>query len=179
MSNHQPQGSIILKILIIIAAIILIAVILVPGQIWENEEKIKDITLTDIESLYEAQRYYYNLNQEYTSDMNLLLTTIHNDSTLKVKKQVVDYTIKLRKAIDNFFEQPIINSLIKITQNINNIETDFESNNIYFSKFPEIKTQADDLKFKVIVMKDGVDQVNYAMVAKSLDSLLNLRRDLS
>ena len=115
MSNHQPQGSIILKILIIIAAIVLIAVILIPGEIWENEEKIKDITLTDIESLYEAQRYYYNLNQEYTSDMNVLLTSIHNDSTLKVKKQVVDYTIKLRKAIDNFFEQPIINSLIKIT----------------------------------------------------------------
>ena len=126
MSNTQAQGSLILKILIVLGALILIAVILIPGQIWENEEKIKTETLSDIESLYEAHRYYYNLNQEYTTDMNLLLTTIHSDSSLKVKKQIVDYTVTLKTAIDDFLEQPIIKSLIKITQNIINIESDFE-----------------------------------------------------
>ena len=179
MSNTQAQGSLILKILIVLAALILIAVILIPGQIWENEEKIKTETLSDIESLYEAHRYYYTLNQEYTTDMNLLLTTIHSDSSLKVKKQIVDYTVKLKTAIDDFLEQPIIKSLIKITQNIENIETDFENNKIYFAKFESIQTKSEELNFKVLVVKDGVDQESYSMMAKSLDSLLNLRRDLT
>ena len=179
MSNTQAQGSIILKILVVLAALILIAVILIPGQIWETEEKIKTETLSDIESLYEAQRYYYNLNQEYTTDMNELLTTIHSDSSLKVKKQIVDYTVKLKSAIDDFLEQSIINSLIKITSNINNIVTDFENNEIYFAKYKSIETKAEELNFKVLVMKDGVDQESYSEMAKSLDSLLNLRRDLT
>jgi hypothetical protein len=179
MSNTQAQGSILLKILIAFATLILIAVILIPGQIWDNEEKTKAETLSDIESIYEAQRYYYNLNQEYTTDINTLLTIIHNDSSLKEKKQIVDYTVKLKSAIDNFLNQQIINSLIKITQNINNIETDFENNAIYFAKFPDIKSRSEELNFKVLVMKDGVDQENYSIMAKSLDSLLNLNRDLT
>ena len=52
MSNTQAQGSILLKILVVLAALILIAVILIPGQIWENEENLKSETLADIESLY-------------------------------------------------------------------------------------------------------------------------------
>ncbi len=179
MSNTQAQGSIILKILVALAALILIAVILIPGQIWESEEKIKTETLSDIESLYEAQRYYYNLNQEYTTDMNELLTTIHSDSSLKVKKQIVDYTVILRTAIDDFLEQPIIKSLIKITGNINNIETDFENNQIYFAKYRNIQDKAEKLNFNVLEMKDGVDQESYSLMAKSLDSLMNLRRDLT
>jgi len=179
MSNTQAQGSIFLKILVVIATLILIAVILIPGQIWDNEEKIKAETLSDIESLYEAQRYYYNLNQEYTTEINTLLTTIHNDSSLKEKKQIVDYTIKLTTAIDAFLEQPIINSLVKITQNVKNIESDFENNTIYFAKFENIQTKSEELNFKVMVLKDGVDQESYSMMAKSLDSLLNLRRDLT
>lgn len=179
MSNTQSQGSIILKILVGITTIILIAVILIPGQIWENEEKVKSETLYDIESLYEAQRYYYNLNQDYTNDMNELLTTIHNDSSLKVKKQIVDYTVKLKTSIDEFLNQPIMNSLIKITTNIDNIVTDFENNAIYFAKYENIEAKAQEIDFKVKVMKDGADQVSYAVMAKSLDSLLNLRRDLT
>jgi len=179
MSNTQAQGSILLKILVVLAALILIAVILIPGQIWENEENLKSETLADIESLYEAHRYYYNINQEYTTDMNVLLTTIHNDSSLAVKKQIVDYTIKLKNAIDDFLEQPIIQSLVKITRNINNIETDFDNNKIYFAKFEDIKKKSEELNFKVLVMKDGVDQGSYSNMAKSLDSLLNLRRDLT
>jgi hypothetical protein len=179
MSNTQAQGSIVLKILVVVAALILLGVILIPGQIWENEDKIQAETLSDIESVYEAQRYYYNLNQEYATDMNVLLTTIHNDSTLKVKKQIVDHTVKLKTAIEGFIEQPIIKSLIKITQNINNIETDFENNKIYFAKFDDISAKSEELNFKILVIKDGVDQENYSMMAKSLDSLLNLRRDLT
>lgn len=179
MSNTQAQGSIFLKILVVVATLILIAVILIPGQIWENEEKIKSETLSDIESLYEAQRYYFKLNQDYTTDINALLMTTQNDSSLKAKKQIVDYTTKLKTAIDGFLEQQIIKSLVKISQNINNIVTDFENNTIYFAKFENIKTKAEDLNFKVLVMKEGVEQESYSMMAKSLDSLLNLRRDLT
>jgi len=179
MSNTQAQGSLVLKILIVLAALILIAVILVPGQIWDNEESIKSETLSDIESLYEAHRYYYNLNQTYASDMNVLLTTVHNDSSLAGKKQIVDYTVKLKTAIDDFLELPIIESLVKITINVNNIISDFDNNKVWFARYANIQTRADELNFKVLVMKDGVDQASYATMAKSLDSLLNLRRDLT
>lgn len=179
MSDTQAQGSIILKILVVIASLILIAVILIPGQIWENEEKIKSETLSDIESLYNAQRYFYNLNQNYTTDMNELLTTVKEDSVLKERKQIVEYTVKLKTAIDDFLEQPIIKSLVKISQNISSIESDFENNTIYFAKYNYIKEKSEDLKFKVIVMKAGVEQEEYSLTAKSLDSLLNLRRDLT
>ena len=166
MSSTEGQGSILLKILVVLATLILIAVILIPGQIWENEEKIKSETLSDIETLYEAQRYYYTLNQDYARDTNLLLTTIPNDSSLKEKKQIVDYTTKLRNAIDGFLEQPIISSLVKISQNIKNIESDFESNTIYFAKYENIKTKYEDLNFKVMVMKEGVEQESYSIDGK-------------
>ena len=179
MSNTQAQGSLVLKILIVLAGLMLIAVILIPGQIWENEEKIKSETLSDIESLYEAHRYYYNLNQTYTSDMNVLLTAVHNDSSLEGKKQIVDYTVKLKTAIDDFLELPIIESLVKITNNVNNIISDIENNKVWFALYTNIDSRADELNFKVMVLKDGVDQSSYATMAKSLDSLLNLRRDLT
>lgn len=178
MSDQQAQGSIILKILILLVTIILIAVIIIPGQIWDKEEKIKNIVQSDIESLYEAHSFYYKQNQEYTSNMDTLLYFVNNDSSLKIKKRVVDYTVEIRKAIDDFLSEPLIESLTKVSQNVGNIETDFENNEIYFKKYEDIYTKAQDLKLKVSVLKQGVEQENYSMMAKSLDSLLNLRRDL-
>ncbi len=178
MSDQQAQGSIILKILILITAIILVSVIIIPGQIWEKEEMSKSITLSDIESVYEAHRYYYKLNQKYTISMDTLLTTVRNDSSLKIKKRIVDYTTNLNSVIGDFLSEPVVKSLVKVSQNVKSIETDFESNELYFKKYDDIFAKSEDLKFKVAVLKEGVEQEDYAIVAKSLDSLLNLHRDL-
>jgi len=178
MSKEQAQGSILFKILIIVAVVILIAVIIIPGQIWQEEARINKVTLSDIESLYEAHRYYFKIKGEYTADMDALLTTVVNDSSLLLKQKVVDYTDDLKTAIDDFLEVPLIKSLVKVSQNINNIQTDFESNKLYFKKYDDIDQKAEELTVKVAVIQDGVDQEEYATMEKSLDSLLSLRRDL-
>ena len=185
MAKYQGKGSIILKLLIVVMIAALILVINIPGKIWNTEENITSTSHGNMSSIYEAYRYYYSLNHEYTTDLATLINTIENDSSLMLRQSVVNHTISLRNALETFLNIPVVFALNQISSNIKNIEDDFDTNERYFKSQDQeildknIFESSQELKMQLSTFRSGVEYEDYRRVVSYLDSLWQLRRDLT
>jgi len=183
MSSQQPKGSILLKIAIVIMVVVLILVITVPGEIWTKEASEEKECRNNMVSLYEAHAYYYKLKQTYATDMNDLILTIQNDSSLMLRQTIVNHTNRLKNSVEAYLNTTLVNNLNTISTNISNIIEDLEQNERYFrSQDQEILDKnifsiGQDLKLKLSQFRGNFD--GYRQTIQALDSLWQLRRDLA
>jgi hypothetical protein len=170
--------TIILNLLIVILSAGLIAVIMIPGKIWEQEEKAKIKAQNNMNSVYESERYYHLLTGEYTTDPGELIQKVHSDSSLLIRQEVVNYTRTLLAHLNSYFNITLIKTLSEVSQNFSNITDDLETNDIYFKAVPEIYDESKDI---IIEMKgayaSGFDEL--VATLQLLDSLNQLKRDFS
>jgi competence protein ComGC len=185
MADQQAKGSILLKIVIVLFLVGLIMVIIIPGDIWEAEEQAMEVCRANMLSIYEAHRYYHQVKNEYAPDMSNLILTIQNDSSLLRREQVVKYTVRLRNAMEAFLNSPINKDLYKISTNIKSIHDDIVQNERYFKSQDEtivaanVLQHSEELKMTLSAINGGVEFENYIKVVDYLDSLWQIRRDLS
>ena len=183
MSSQQPKGSIFLKLAIVLMVIVLIIVIVIPGEIWTDEASAEKECRNNMVSLYEAHAYYYKLKNHYAYDMNDLILTIQNDSSLMLRQRIVNHTNRLKNAIESYLATDIPENLNKISTNIKNISDDLEQNDRYFrSQDQEILEKnifatSQELKLKLSSLRSNYE--SYRLAIQSLDSLWQLRRDMA
>jgi hypothetical protein len=93
--------------------------------------------------------------------------------------------VRLREGIESFQNSPLIINLYKVASNIKNTEDDFQANERFFKSQDEevleknIYSRAQELKMKLSTFRSGVEFENYRKVIMELDSLWQVRRDLS
>lgn len=179
MASQDGKGSIILKALVVIFVVVLITVIILPGKIWQKEESTKEISRGNMATLYEAHRYYFNLKGEYTTDHEDLIATVQNDSGLIKRQLVVNHTKRLIRAMETYMNIDAIKNLHAISSNLKSIEDDFKTNKRFFITIEEIDREAEDLKLKLASFRSGMEYEKYFNAVVNLDSLWQLRRDLS
>ncbi len=185
MADQQAKGSILLKIVVVLFVVGLILVITIPGEIWTSEETAETICQENMISVYEAHSYYFKLKNEYAPDMANLILTIQNDSSLLKREQVVSHTVRLRDAMEKFLNSPINKNLNKIATNIKNIQDDIVQNERYFKSQDEevlknnVLERSYELNMNLSTLRGGVEFENYRYVVEELDTLWQIRRDLS
>ncbi len=183
MSSQQPKGSVLLKLAIVIMVVVLVLVIIVPGEIWTDEAKAERDCRINMISLYEAHAYYYKLKNHYAYDMNDLILTIQNDSSLMLRQRIVNHTNRLKNSMESYLQSTMVDNLNKISSNIKNIIDDFEQNERYFrSQDQEILDKkifatGQELKLKLSSLRGNFESYRLSIVA--LDTLWQLRRDLA
>ena len=185
MSDQQGKGSIVYKLVIVLLVVLLVFVITIPGTIWTREAKTMEKSRTNMVTLYEACSYYHQLTGQYSTDQNDLITTVKNDSALRLRLYIVNHTNRLKEAIESFLNSSLVYNVNLISSNITKTEEDFESNRRYFrSQEPEIVEknilgQAEELQMQLSTFRSGVEYENYRMTINAIDSLWQLRRDLT
>jgi hypothetical protein len=179
MASQEGKGSIILKIFIALLVVALIIVIILPGQIWQEEEMIKSTSRGNMATLFEAYHYFHSLKGFYPEDEKELIAAIQNDSALIKKQMVVNHTNRLKNSLDSYLKTEAIKNLYNISFNLKSIEDDLETNKRYFRKFEAIDQQAEQLKQQLSVLRSEMEFANYNNAAIHLDSLQQLRRDLT
>ena len=179
MSNSEGKGSIILKILIIILIVGLILTIIIPGKIWDEEEYELTTERTNLVSIYEAEKFYYQLTKKYTTDPQELLNTIHADSSLQIQNSVVYFTRELKREINSFLSIPIVNCVRTIDLNMTNINLDLESNSRNFRNHEDILKEAEDLHVKINELRTASKYTNFIFSALYIDSLKQLGRNIT
>jgi hypothetical protein len=105
MTKPKAKGSIILKVLIVILAVALIATILYPKRIWEDEEQNTADCRSNMDRIFKAEMIYMNHHLNYTGDLGQLISFFKEDTT---KKAIREYF----KADTNFAET-LVNLLTK------------------------------------------------------------------
>lgn len=179
MASKSTKGSIIAQILIVIFAAALYIVLTVPPSIWEQEKVESTTSHLNMSSIYEGEKFYHRLTHRYTTDKDELLSRIKADSSLINEQKLVDYTQQLKDQIDAYLNNPFVSSLLKLSQNIANIKSDLENNARYFKVHEDIANEAAELKQQVSSFNSDIKFPNYSHDASLLDTLYQLRRDLS
>jgi competence protein ComGC len=179
MAKSEGKGSILLKIVIVVLVIITILVIKIPNDIWQEEERIQEQCRENMTSIYEAHMYYQKVHGEHIRDSQPLITSIQNDSTLLKRDKIVTYTTRLVTATESFMRIPAISDLHGIQINILNIIDDLESNQRYFKGYTEIDDQTQDILLNLSGLNLGGEYEKYRFVSSALDTLWQVRRDLS
>jgi len=179
MASKSAKGSIISKLLIVVFAVTLYIVLTVPPSIWEQEKIESTTSRINMSSIYEGEKFYHRLTHRYTTDKQELLSRIKADSSLINQQKLVDHTQELKKQLDTYLTNPYVASLIKLSQNIANIKSDLENNQRYFKVHEEIANESDELKQQISAFSSEIKFPNYYHDASLLDTLYQLRLDLS
>jgi len=186
MAANEGKGSILLKLLIVVLVVVLIAVIIVPGNIWDEESSEQLTAQDNISSIFEAEKFYNRMYSKFTSDPAELLQAVRQDSSLRQLDQVVQYTKELKGYLAEYLNVGYTKSLVKINQNMMKIQEDLQSNNRNFSlkkddvfQFEDIKNEAAELKMIIGELNGSHDFQKYVTASLYLDSLVQLKRNLS
>jgi len=179
MASLDGKGSIILKAVIVLLIVAMVIVIILPGQIWEEEDTVKVLSRSNMSTLFEAHRYYFGLKGVYASNEDELILSVQNDSTLLKRQIVVNYTNRIKDAMEKFLTGPAIKNLSAISSNLKNIEDDLNTNKRFFRTIEEIDQEAEELKMKISSLRSGKKKKKYFLAATDLDSMWQLRHDLT
>jgi len=179
MAKNTGGGSLILKLVIVFLSVVLIAVIIIPGKIWNQEAQEMKTARGNMSSIYEAEKFYNKLTNNVTTDPAELIRVVRQDSSLQKLQQVVNYTRELTDLLDNYKMIPFIHSLRLISENMDQIREDLDNNRRNFRLHEDIKNEAEDLKVHVAGLSNAVQFPNYVAAKTFMDSLTQLRQDLS
>jgi len=179
MATLEGKGSIILKIVIALLVVAMVIVVILPGKIWEEEDRIKESSRSNMSTLFEAHRYYFGLKGVYTNNEDELILTVQNDSALLKRQIIVNHTDRIKYAMEKFLADPVIKSLNKISSNLKNIEDDLNTNKRFFRTIEEIDQEAEELKMQISSLRSGLQFEKYFLAATDLDSMWQLRHDLT
>jgi len=81
MATPIAKGSIILKALIVILAVALIATILYPKKIWEQEEENVKECRANMDRIFKAEMIFLQYNNTYTDTLERLISFFKEDTT--------------------------------------------------------------------------------------------------
>ncbi|MEJ2053849.1 MAG: hypothetical protein P8X42_08020 [Calditrichaceae bacterium] len=180
MSNTSGRGSVIFKILIIIFALGLIAVILIPGKIWNEEAYEKRTAEDNMTSIYEAINFYNHKTGHFTTDPQQILSVVRSDSSILIQQKVVNHTGQLTSLIDSYLKDDYISSIQDIYQNLDQIIDDLEINRRHFEAVDQyFVDESEAIVMDLKNVKSSPKYETYMTAAMYLDSLKELRRDLS
>jgi len=179
MAAKGSKGSILLEILIVLMALLLIAVIIIPNQIWEEEELVTSNCRQNINSLYEAERFYYQRNSTYTDSLGKLLTFIRADSGLSKRQMLVSLSNSLTQVLENILTITSFESISKISLASFEITGDLMGNERYFRKYPEVDQVREEIVREMMKLDSSIIFPNFSQSKLFVDSLRDLKESVS
>jgi len=179
MSKQDVRGSIVLELIIVLLVAALVAVILIPGKIWKEQEQEEITAHTNMTAIYEALKYYKQLTGKYTADPAELLNTIRADSNLMRKQKVVNYTRELIRNFNSYLNNPYVYNIMRIKMNVTQIIDDLESNRYHFLTIDEINNEANELKIQLGNFLNSPTTPDLVKVFSYVDSLNQIKQTLT
>ncbi|RMF61634.1 MAG: hypothetical protein D6748_01210 [Calditrichaeota bacterium] len=177
----KAKGSIVLKLLIVVLAAMLWATITIPNKIWTEEKRMTTIGRKNLETVYEAERFYYTRTNSYlpADSLEKLAAFIQNDSTIQVKQKINELTNALYNSIHSVLELPVFSALVPISQAVDEINGDLQFNTRYFNRYDHLVVQKDDILRDLEKFNTSVSFPNFARATLYVDSLYGLQERIN
>lgn len=179
MAAKASKGSIILEILIVLMALLLVAVILIPNRIWKEENQITDTCRNNMNTINEAELFYYRTNDAYSDTLTNLLNYVQADSALKQRQALVSLTQSFKQVLNNILGVPAIGDISSISQATDEITGDLMGNDRYFRKYQNIFDESNQIMREMNQIDSSQAFPNFSKTKVFVDSLRNLRDKVS
>ncbi|MDZ7331849.1 MAG: hypothetical protein ONB31_07705 [candidate division KSB1 bacterium] len=124
MATPTAKGSIILKLLIVILSAALVATILYPKKIWEQEERNTNTCRTNMDRIFKAEMIYLQHHNNYTDNLDQLISFIKDSSKTIIREYI--------KA-DTALAEQMLNHLVTTDSRANSIINNLTADTLLFS----------------------------------------------
>lgn len=175
----MAKGSIILKILIVLLAFLLVAVIAVPEKIWTEEEMITHTSRYNMNAIYEAEQFFHRKTGEYTENLDTLITVIENDTSLQQRKLLADLTNEVVDIISNVLNVPTVQAVLSISQAASEIQNDLLNNERYFQKYENLDQVQKEIFMNLTRFDSSAAFPRFCEMHTYVDSLNELKDRIS
>lgn len=178
MAEQRFKGSWILKILIVLLALVLVAVIYIPDRTWSSERKVVETSRNNLMALYEAENYHYLKTKRYIpgDSLEALITFADSDSALIARQKIGQLTHELSRNLEGAMQIPVIKALIPISKSLNEINDELNFNSRYFSKYDHILRQSEEILTGLPRFSSGsADFPHFSVMKNYVDSLSILK----
>lgn len=179
MASKVSKGSIILEILIVLLSLLLVAVILVPNKIWQEENQITAQCRDNMNGLNEAEAFYFRAQEQYTDSLSKLLTFIQADSGLQQRQKLVSLTRSFLQVVHNILEIPSVQQISALSQAAYEISGDLVGNERYFRKYENILERSQEILRDIEKFDSSSTFPNFCKTKLYIDSLKNLKDKVS
>jgi hypothetical protein len=156
--SDQAKGSIVLKILIAVLAVILAYVLLAPPAIWKEQARRQAQERKDMLSINQAEKFYKDRFGKYTLDFDSIRQAIDVDTVLTLRKRLTLATQALYYKMQETLNNDLLTHLTEIARSYRDMEGDF----------------TDPEKMSVLTRKLAGDEEKQAALHKLADSLHNV-----
>lgn len=113
MATQMAKGSILLKLLIVILSAALVATILYPKKIWEEEVRQTETCRANMDRLFKAQMIYLQHHNNYTDNLDNLISFIKDSSKMIIREYFKADTTLAEKMVNHLITtDPQANSII-------------------------------------------------------------------
>ncbi|GAB4336068.1 MAG: hypothetical protein Kow0037_16770 [Calditrichia bacterium] len=179
MAAKSPKGSIILEILVVLTALLLLSVLIVPNQIWEEEEAVTKTCRENLTSLYEAERFFMKGTGEYTDTLSKVLSYVQADSGLQQRQTLVSLTRSMMQVVDNVLNVSAVHNVSMISKAAYEITGDLLGNRRYFQKYENLLNASQEISREMAQFDSSSAFPNFCKVKLFVDSLVMLRDKVS
>lgn len=171
MATSKARGSIILEILIVLLIIALIATILYPKKVWQEEEKNTALCRANMDRIFKAEMIFLKYNNNYTDSLDQLVSFFKDDTTKEFVREYFVADTSLAEKMSDFLTESdsaadlVVRNLFSDTIMFAIIEAiDYDSN---LARVILNRLEGADLQDTVVAKRSqGIDDVT---VLKELD----------
>jgi len=169
------KGSIIFKIIIILLALLLISVIAIPNDIWEEEDQMTRQSRHNIYAIYEAEQFFHRKTGSYTENFDTLITVIQSDTTLKEKEEVGNLSNELNDILAATLTIPSLRYISTISKAVAEMQGDIRINERYFHKNDDLNRVREELGMNLTRFDSSAIFPDFCETKSLVDSLSELK----
>lgn len=177
MAAEKSKGSIVLEILIVVLVIALIATILYPKKIWEQENANTKNCRKHMDQIFKAELIFQKYHNNYTSSLDELVNFIKKSDSVNLVREYIQadtaLAIQLTKEITQMDPKAnlIINNLLADTLMFAILETANYDSNLAVAIFRRLENTAMGNMIKAKMVADSSDVANLKMLARTMKAI--------
>lgn len=186
MAAEKSKGSIVLEILIVVLVIALIATILYPKKIWEQENANTENCRKHMDQIFKAELIFQKYHNNYTNSLDELVNFIKKSDSVNLVREYIQADTALAITLTNEIRQmdpkadEIIKNLLADTLMYAIIETANYDSNLAVAIFKRLDKSPIANLIKAKWVADSSDVANLKMLASTMkanDILAPIRDD--
>ncbi|NIU00754.1 MAG: hypothetical protein GWN01_07410, partial [Nitrosopumilaceae archaeon] len=156
-------------------------VISIPAEIWSTEEKITTSSRENMNSIYEAQQYYYSKTQKFVpaDSLEKLVMFLRSDSSLQSLSKLGNLTNQLYDRINQILDVPVLEAILPIIQSLDEIKGDLSFNTRYFKNYDDLMAQKESIESSLTKFESSSEFPDFCTVKNYVDSLYRLRERMN
>jgi Tfp pilus assembly protein PilE len=188
MMSASSKGSILYKLLIVVLAVLVMAILIIPPGLWQEENRQIRAEQRNMLATYAAEKFFHQQTGRFSLDYDTLSAVIAQDSSLENRRQVAVATQQIYATLQDLLKNDMVMNLLLIGSSYYSMLEDFDDpeNQILLRSAPEgrdaeaeaLRLTAEKIEAKLRALPNNPGSGNVVAAASAALALEDLAKNI-